>query len=115
MNTTTHGAAPLLAAYHILGRMITAAQRAGDIGREFVVSGVSKLVSLEIIQRRSAAAEARTLGHDLEAAEHLVDVSLANDGAIDPAEATQIRAALRKVEREARHLSQSLELPEDRS
>jgi hypothetical protein len=112
MNSTTHSAPPLLAAYHILGRMITAAQRAGDIGREFVVSGVSKLVSLEIVQRRSAAAEARTLGHDLEVAEHLVDVSLGHDGTINPAEATQIRAAFRKVNREARHLSQSLELPE---
>lgn len=110
MNTTTH-AAPLLAAYNLLGRMIDAAHRAGDVGREFVVSGVRALVTLEITFRRAAAAEARHLDADIEATERLVDESM-GDHVITPAESTQIHAAFRKLEREARHLSQSLELPE---
>ena len=109
MNTITH-AAPLLAAINILGRMIDAAHRAGDAGREFVVSGVRSLVSVEITFRRDAAAEAHRLDADIEATERLLDQSI-GDHVITPAESTQIHAAFRKIEREARHLSQSLDLP----
>jgi hypothetical protein len=111
MNTTTHPVAAIIAAHTLLGRMVAAAHRAGDIGREFVTAGLQRLVGVEIAFRCTSAAEAGHLADDCEAAERLVSRSLANDGQIDATEATTIRAALRKPAREARRLAASLDLP----
>jgi hypothetical protein len=112
MNTTTHPVAAIIAVHTLLGRMIAAAHRAGDLGREFVCAGVQRLVGVEIAFRRQSSAAAATLAADCESAERLVASSLANDGQIDAAEATTIRAALRKPAREARRLATELNLPE---
>lgn len=108
---TVHPVPAIVQANTLLERMLAGAHRAGDVGREFVIGGVRRLVVVEISFRVRASGEATAIGNDIAGAENLIASSLANDGTIDAAEATCIRAALRKPERSARHLAAELSVP----
>lgn len=112
MNPTTTPASAaavpaIFAAHGLLTRMLAAAQRASDAGREFLVTGARNLVGLAIKERNESAATVRQIGAQCGTAQQLLDQSL-SDGVIDPREARALRAALGKPQRTAEALAANL-------
>lgn len=104
--------APILAASNLLSRMHASAERAGDLGRAWVLAAVRRLTGQAIARQRAAAGEAKTIGVEVATAERLIARSLADDGVIDRREARLIRASLRPVRRHCSTLVRELDLPE---
>lgn len=105
---------PLAVAHVLLGKMAQAARNAGDVGCEFLTSGVFRLISHEIETRRAYAREADSIAAELQTAAGLVEAYSAA-GKIDASGLIRLRAALRKPERHAGHLAARLAMPEGRS
>ncbi len=106
---------PVLVAHTLLGKLVLAARRAGDTGREFVYSGVYRLTGREIEARQQHAAAAVEVARDAGSVDTLISEALTDPvspGVITPTEATVIRACCRKTERAAGQLAQRLAVPE---
>lgn len=108
MNPTNSSTVPaIIAAHNLLGRMLAAAQRGGDVGREWLTNGVRRLVGQAIAERLLAAGSARQIGVDCRAAQAIVAEAIA-DGVVDRREAKAIIAALAQPARTADTLAANL-------